>query len=121
MADLLDPANVERALRQFIAGEVDYDIHKNFECGEEDGEDSYPDLADAFLGYLEADAAETATDRADADSDVFALIAEIASRLTDATDEGEYHAASLIGDLANGRKTITEAREDLADITFRHV
>lgn len=119
MADLLDPANVERALRQLVAGDIDYDIHKNFECGEADGEDSYPDLADAFLGYLEADA-EAAPDQTDADSDVFALIAEIASRLTDATDEGEYHAASLIGDLANGRKTVAEAREDLAGITFRH-
>lgn len=60
-------------------------------------------------------------DGTDADSDVFALIAEIASRLLDATDEGEYQAAGLIGDLANGRKTIAEARADLADITFRHV
>lgn len=55
------------------------------------------------------------------DSDVFALIAEIASRLTDATDEGEYQAAGLIGDLANGRTTVTEARAELAGITFRHV
>jgi hypothetical protein len=59
--------------------------------------------------------------KADADSDVFALVAEIARRLTDATDEGEYQAAGLIGDLANGRKTIAEARVELADITFRHV
>ncbi|WP_433893049.1 hypothetical protein [Streptomyces sp. CA-111067] len=57
----------------------------------------------------------------DSDSDVFALISEIASRLTDATDDGEYQAAGLIGDLANGRKTIAEARTELADITFRHV
>lgn len=121
MADLLDPANVERALRQFIAGEVDYDLHKNFECSEADGEDHYPDLADSFLSYLEDRASETAPDVIDADSDVFALIAEIASKLTDATDEGEYHAAGLIGDLANGHKTIAEARADLADITFRHV
>lgn len=58
---------------------------------------------------------------ADSDSDVLALISEIAGRLTDATDEGEYQAASLIGDLANGRKTVEEARTELADITFRHV
>lgn len=57
----------------------------------------------------------------DADSDVLALISEIAGRLTDATDEGEYQAASLIGDLANGRTTVAEAREQLAEITFRHV
>jgi hypothetical protein len=66
--------------------------------------------------YLDDEDGET-----DADSDVLALIAEIASRLTDATDEGEYHAAGLIGDLANGRTTIAEARTELADITFRHV
>ncbi|MET9729643.1 hypothetical protein ABZZ79_02950 [Streptomyces sp. NPDC006458] len=57
----------------------------------------------------------------DADGDVFELISEIASRLSDATDEGEFHAVSLIGDLANGRKTIAETRAELAEITFRHV
>ena len=57
----------------------------------------------------------------DSDSDVLALIADIAGRLADATDEGEYHAVNLIGDLANGRTTVAEAREQLADITFRHV
>lgn len=57
----------------------------------------------------------------DSDSDILALISDIAGRLTDATDEGEYHAASLIGDLANGRKTVKEARSELAEITFRHV
>jgi len=57
----------------------------------------------------------------DADSDVFELISEIAARLSDATDEGEYHAVGLIADLANRRKTIAEARAELAEITFRHV
>jgi hypothetical protein len=57
----------------------------------------------------------------DSDSDVLALIGGIASRLQDGTDEGEYHAASLIYDLAHGRKTVAEARTELADITFRHV
>ncbi|ELP64151.1 hypothetical protein STRTUCAR8_05557, partial [Streptomyces turgidiscabies Car8] len=57
----------------------------------------------------------------DSDSDVLELISEIAARLSDATDEGEYHAVGLIGDLANGRKTIAEARAELAEITFRHV
>lgn len=57
----------------------------------------------------------------DSDSAVLGLISEIASRLTDATDEGEYQAACLIGDLANGRKTVEEAKSELDDITFRHV
>lgn len=64
---------------------------------------------------------EAEDEPADSDSDVLALISEIAGRLEDAADEGEYHAAGLIGDLANGRKTIAEARAELADITFRHV
>ncbi|MEH0428811.1 hypothetical protein QBB34_21250 [Streptomyces stelliscabiei] len=57
----------------------------------------------------------------DSDGDVFELISEIASRLRDATDSGEYHAVGLIYDLANGRTTIAEARTELAEITFRHV
>lgn len=60
-------------------------------------------------------------DPGDSDSDILALISTIAGRLTDATDEGEYHAACLISDLANGRKTIEEARAELAEITFRHI
>ena len=64
---------------------------------------------------------EDEDDETDSDSDVLALIAEIASRLLDATDEGEYHAVGLIGALANGRTTITEARAELAGVTFRHV
>jgi hypothetical protein len=81
-----------------------------------------PAIVAAFADHdVYPDDEDDVGDQGDADSDVFALIAEIASRLTDATDEGEYHAAGLIGDLANGRKTITEARSELADITFRHV
>ncbi|MFD8970509.1 DUF6011 domain-containing protein [Streptomyces sp. NPDC059568] len=60
-------------------------------------------------------------DDSDSDSDVFALIAEIASRLRDATDEAEYHAVGLICDLAQGQTTIADAREQLADLTFRHI
>lgn len=57
----------------------------------------------------------------DSDSAVLALISEIAGRLEDATDDGEYQAAGLIGDLTNGRKTVEEARTQLAEIIFRHV
>jgi hypothetical protein len=56
----------------------------------------------------------------DADAGVLALIAEIVSRLADATDGGEYRAVGLIGDLANGRITVGEARAELSGITFRH-
>jgi hypothetical protein len=68
-------------------------------------------------GYPDDEPEETG----DADGDVFELISEIASRLSDATVEGEYHAVGLIGDLANGRTTIADARAELAEITFRHV
>ncbi|WP_328425967.1 3'-5' exonuclease [Streptomyces sp. NBC_00443] len=57
----------------------------------------------------------------DSDGDVLRLISEIASSLQGATDSGEYHAASLIYDLANGRTTIADARGELADIEFGHV
>ncbi|MEU6222268.1 hypothetical protein [Streptomyces sp. NPDC047042] len=57
----------------------------------------------------------------DSDGDVFELISEIAGRLTDATNEGEYHAVGLIADLANGRTTVADARTELAEITFRHI
>lgn len=60
-------------------------------------------------------------ERTDEDSEVFELIKEIASRLRDATDEGEYQAVGLIYDLAAGGTTIAEARSELADITFRHI
>ncbi|MEU4170989.1 hypothetical protein AB0F46_29430 [Streptomyces sp. NPDC026665] len=69
----------------------------------------------------DVDDVQEAEDLGDSDSDVLALISDIAGRLSDATDEGEYHAVNLIGDLANGRKTIAEARAELAEITFRHV
>ncbi|WP_329368843.1 hypothetical protein OG896_24855 [Streptomyces sp. NBC_00669] len=57
----------------------------------------------------------------DSDSAVLALISEIAMQLEDATDDGEYHAAVLIGHLATGRRTVEEARAELAEITLRHV
>lgn len=44
----LDPSRLESALRMYIA-ELDYDIHKMLECGEEDGLDHYPEEVDYFL------------------------------------------------------------------------
>ncbi|MGW1267566.1 3'-5' exonuclease [Streptomyces sp. NPDC002491] len=73
------------------------------QCADDDQDDEEPDEA------------------GDADGNVFELISEIAARLRDATDEGEYQAVGLIHDLANGRTTIADARTELAEITFRHV
>lgn len=42
---------VEAALRCYLA-DVDYDMHKNFECGEETGEDTYREEAEAFFSML---------------------------------------------------------------------
>lgn len=57
----------------------------------------------------------------ESDSEVLDLISEIASRLRDATDSGEYHAVGLVYDLSKGRTTVAEARAELADIEFGHV
>lgn len=39
---------MEEFLREFVA-DLDYDIHKNLECGEDDGLDHYPDLASRWV------------------------------------------------------------------------
>lgn len=120
LVDLNAPDDVKtRVLGDLIGALQDGDWDTEDESLEQFKND--PAIVAAFADhdvYLEDPDDE---DETDADSDVLALIAEIATRLTDATDEGEYHAACLIGDLADGRKTIAEARVELADITFRHV
>ncbi len=78
-------------------------------------------IGDSINDALGGEAIEETDDSGDSDSDVFALISGIASRLRDATDGGEYHAVGLIYDLAKGRTTVAEARAELADIEFRHV
>jgi hypothetical protein len=46
-AQLANPVVLDLFVRALV-NEVDYDIHKNYECGEEDGLDHYPELvADA--------------------------------------------------------------------------
>jgi hypothetical protein len=47
-AQELDPSRLESALRMYIA-ELDYDMHKNLENGEEDGLDHYPEEVNFFL------------------------------------------------------------------------
>ncbi|GAA3957032.1 hypothetical protein GCM10022384_07660 [Streptomyces marokkonensis] len=69
----------------------------------------------------EAGAEREDDEPADSDAAVFDLISEIASKLRDATDSGEYHAVGLIYDLAMSRTTVAEARAELADIEFGHV
>ncbi|MFD5069185.1 hypothetical protein ACFWNC_14825 [Streptomyces sp. NPDC058369] len=44
----LDPSRLESALRMYVS-ELDYDIHKNLENGEEDGLDHYKEEVDYFL------------------------------------------------------------------------
>ncbi|MFB7278086.1 hypothetical protein ACFCZV_13340 [Streptomyces hydrogenans] len=44
-------AHVETALRSWLT-DFDYDQHKALQCSEDDGEDRYPDEAEAFFGYL---------------------------------------------------------------------
>lgn len=43
---------IDAALRHFLAHE-DYDLHKAMECGEEDGEDHYPEAVDEFIQVYE--------------------------------------------------------------------
>jgi hypothetical protein len=80
------------------------------------------DVYDAVMVQEKDDEPEDdETDDSDSDSDVLGLIAEIAGRLTDATDGAEYHAVGLIHDLAQGQTTIADARTELANLTFRHI
>ncbi|WP_371666030.1 hypothetical protein OG306_33425 [Streptomyces sp. NBC_01241] len=44
----LDPSRLESALRMYVS-ELDYDIHKGIENGEEDGLDHYSEEVDYFL------------------------------------------------------------------------
>lgn len=42
---------IEAALRDLLA-DLDYDLHKGIERGEEDGLDHYPEVAAEFLAFL---------------------------------------------------------------------
>lgn len=44
----LDPKRVDAALRSLIS-DLDYDLHKEIECDEETGDDSYPILVEGFI------------------------------------------------------------------------
>ncbi len=47
MADL-DPQRVDAALRALLA-DIDYDLHKSWECDESDGKDYYHVLVESFI------------------------------------------------------------------------
>lgn len=50
---LVTPAVLDLFVRALV-NEVDYDIHKNYECGEEDGKDHYPELVATAAEQLAA-------------------------------------------------------------------
>lgn len=50
---LLTPQTLDLFVRALV-NEVDYDIHKNYECGEEDGLDHYPELVAEAAQMLDA-------------------------------------------------------------------
>lgn len=49
----LTPETLDLFVRALV-NEVDYDIHKNYECGEEDGQDHYPELVEQAAEMLDA-------------------------------------------------------------------
>ena len=50
---LANPAVLDLFVRALVE-EIDYDIHKNYECNEEDGKDHYPELVAAAAEMLAA-------------------------------------------------------------------
>jgi hypothetical protein len=56
----LTPQTLDLFVRALV-NEVDYDIHKNYECGEEDGADHYPELVAEAAEMLNAITAEERT------------------------------------------------------------
>lgn len=49
----LTPETLDLFVRALV-NEVDYDIHKNYECNEEDGQDHYPELVAEAAKMLDA-------------------------------------------------------------------
>lgn len=49
----LTPETLDLFVRALV-NHVDYDIHKSYECGEEDGEDHYPELVGEAAEMLDA-------------------------------------------------------------------
>jgi hypothetical protein len=55
---VLDPKILDSALRDYVA-DLDYDIHKSIESGEEDGEDHYAEEVESFIRAYEHAASKT--------------------------------------------------------------
>jgi hypothetical protein len=73
---LVTPTVLDLFVRALV-NEVDYDIHKNYECGEEDGEDHYPELvAEAAKSLAAITAKQADPERATTLSGGHALIVE---------------------------------------------
>lgn len=53
MSHLITPSVLDLFVRALV-NEVDYDIHKGYECGEEDGADHYPELVAEAAKMLDA-------------------------------------------------------------------
>lgn len=53
MSERLDPERLDKTLRSFLAI-LDYDLHKSWECDEEDGKDYYSILVRDFIRAWEA-------------------------------------------------------------------
>lgn len=51
MIYILTPETLDTFVRAFVE-HIDYDIHKNYECGEEDGLDHYPELVEEAAEML---------------------------------------------------------------------
>lgn len=59
-----------------LVNEVDYDIHKGYECGEEDGLDHYPELVAEAAKMLDAITAEQPAPEISADAAAHVLFQE---------------------------------------------
>lgn len=75
MTQLANPVILDLFVRALV-NEVDYDIHKNYECGEEDGLDHYPELVAEAAKMLAAIIAAQAAPEISADAAAHVLFQE---------------------------------------------
>jgi hypothetical protein len=75
VTQLANPVILDLFVRALV-NEVDYDIHKNYECGEEDGLDHYPELVAEAAKMLAAIIAAQAAPEISADAAAHVLFQE---------------------------------------------